>query len=224
VYRVGWGYIPFAPAPWDTADKGDGTFKNRFDDPRKAKGIDRFRAIYCATQRAAAFGETTARFRKDPALLEGLRGVENALPDNLEAEAGVITADWRSKRSVGVATLDTGLQCVDFVAIETMQHLRPKLLRLARQLGFDDVDLSSFTGAKRPLTQAAAALIFEETDDWGNPRFAGIRYISRLNPNWECWAFFDARIRIETIEVQDILAHDTDLQAVASLFGLTIQP
>lgn len=46
---------PFTPPDWDRAHD-DGTFGNRFDDPTEEEGNspkDRFRAIYCATNRVA---------------------------------------------------------------------------------------------------------------------------------------------------------------------------
>ncbi len=62
---------PFAPPDWEYAG-ADGTFGNRFDDPSKVDGRPdeaRFRMIYAATQREAAFAETIAHFRPDlPAL------------------------------------------------------------------------------------------------------------------------------------------------------------
>ena len=36
--------------------------------------------------------------------------------------------------------------------------------------------------------------IYEQTDDLGRPTFAGIRYESRLNAEWECWAIFHDRM------------------------------
>jgi hypothetical protein len=78
VYRVCRGFDVFAPPDWSWAHE-DGTFGNRFDDPGKYRGIpeeDRFRVVYCATQRAGAFGETIARFRRSPRLVEGLRTIE----------------------------------------------------------------------------------------------------------------------------------------------------
>jgi hypothetical protein len=70
VFRVSRGFDVFAPQDWSWAQE-DGTFGNRFDDPGKYGGMpeeDRFRMVYCATQRAGAFGETIARFRRNPRL------------------------------------------------------------------------------------------------------------------------------------------------------------
>ena len=57
-------------------------------------------------------------------------------------------------------------------------------------------------------------------------RFAGIRYLSRLNAEWECWAVFDDRMRhvagcpgLPTSIPRD----DADLIEVARQFNLTIE-
>lgn len=224
VYRVAWGSIPFAPPPWSIAGS-DGTFGNRFDDPSQVRGVppaERFRMLYCASQPEAAFGETTAHFRADLALLARLHAIP-ADPDHLDDEIGVIPKDWCTQRSLGIAVLDPGLRCVDFAAAQTIQHLRSALADLAHSLGLDDVDLSTFTSRQRPFTQAAARYLYELTDELNNPSIEGIRYISRLSADWECWAFFDARIRISTIEVQDITSSDPGLQAAARLFNLRIE-
>lgn len=58
VYRLAWQSSQvFAPPPWTYSDPDDGTFGNRFDDPTLENGNDannRFRMIYCATDRVCA--------------------------------------------------------------------------------------------------------------------------------------------------------------------------
>lgn len=79
VYRVGRGLDTFAPPDWAYA-LPDGTFGNRFDDPSAKRGVpeeERYRMVYCATERAGAFGETIARFRPSVRLLAGLEEVED---------------------------------------------------------------------------------------------------------------------------------------------------
>jgi len=71
---------------------------------------ERFRTVYCATQRAAAFGETVARFRPSIVLLAHLaeveddESVEQALAGAVDPEdpyRGLIPADWRLLRRIG---------------------------------------------------------------------------------------------------------------------------
>lgn len=71
---------PFAPADRGYAGE-DGTFGNRFDDPRVEHGVpeeERFRVIYCAGS-----GETIARFRPD---LESLAKLEEIVDEPIGFE------------------------------------------------------------------------------------------------------------------------------------------
>ncbi len=95
---------PFAPPEWEWAAP-DGTFGNRFDDPSAEDGRrsdERFRVIYCATQRAATFGETIARFRVSLDLLASLEEIDDderigeamrGVVDPEDARHGLLPAD-----------------------------------------------------------------------------------------------------------------------------------
>jgi hypothetical protein len=228
---------PFAPPEWDRAHD-DGTFGNRFDDPSAALGRppgERFRAIYCATQRAAAFGETVARFRPSIVLLAQLAAVEDdesleealaGAVDPQDPYRGLIPADWRLVRRIGQTVLDPSLRFVDIAAAGSVQHLRQALATRAAELRLTDVDLSSLTSPQRLFTQDCARYIYDQIDEDGQPHFAGIRYPSRLSDAWECWAVFDDRLRHapgSPALPESIFADDRDLEHVASMFGLTIE-
>jgi len=238
VYRLVRGPSPpFAPPDWEYA-LADGTFGNRFDDPTAEDGVPqalRFRAIYCATTRIACFGETLARFRPSLSLLARLDAIidEEALPDALAGAVdpddwrrGIVPTDWRLRRRIGQTIFDPGLLFVDIAAPETMHYLRTALAPLATRLGLTDIDLGTMTGQQRRFTQGFARHVYDRADASGRPRFAGIRYLSRLNPEWECWAAFDRRLRHSAgwpgFPVS-ILADDPDLLAIASLFDLSVE-
>jgi hypothetical protein len=62
---------------------------------------------------------------------------------------------------------------------------------------------------------------FDRRDLEGRPLFAGIRYLSRLNTDWECWAVFhDVDIR-ETAQ-EPIERENTALQTIAHHFDLQV--
>lgn len=55
------------------------------------------------------------------------------------------------------------------------------------------------------------------------PRYAGIRYVSRLGSQWECWAVFDDDdSELEVVEQRPITRDMPELQEIAELFGLTV--
>jgi hypothetical protein len=227
---------PFSPPDWERA-LDDGTFGNRFDDPSgdKRPTSRRFRAIYCATQRVATFGETIARFRPSLSLIEQLATIDDdePLPEALagavdadDIHRGVIPADWRMRRRVGRTVLDAELTFVDLSHAETMQFLRNELASIAIDLDVEDIDLSSLTSQQRRLTQNVARYIYDLKDEAGQAMHSGIRYPSRLNPEWECWALFDDRILHQPGWPgfpTSIFPDDPDLVEAARLFGLTIE-
>lgn len=225
IYRVARGIDPFEPPPWQLARPDDGTFGNRFDDPRGRYGRpveERFRVLYCATQRAGAFGETLAHFRPSLALLAGLAEVDDdePLPPSRQV---VIPQDWRERRRLGITTLDPALRFVDLAASQTIHHLRTALASTTRALGLEDFDISTVTGPHRLLTQEVARYVYEQIDEAGRPRFAGLRYLSRLNLDWECWAIFDRRLRHQPRIPQLIQPDDPGLIVAAELFDLNIE-
>lgn len=224
---------PFAPTSWQYA-LGDGTFGNRFDDPGNTdvnRLEQRFRTIYCATHKAGAFGETLARYRPSVSFVARLRDSAIAEGENADAiledlgdsrdptypDRGLVPISWRLDRHVGVARIDPSLRCVDITNVRTLNHLRSVVAPTATELELTDVDLSAVTSSARPLTQACARYIYEQG-------FAGIRYLSRLNADWECWALFDTRLRVESEDFpEDIRATDPELLKVAAFFNLTIE-
>jgi hypothetical protein len=238
LYRLARGPAdPFTPPEWDRAH-ADGTFGNRFDDPTEDEGKtteERFRVIYCATQRVATFGETLARFRPSPSLISALDEIDDDEPleaslsgalDPDDRRRGLIDADWRLRRRMGHTIMDPMLRFVNITDAETIQHLRTARASLATRLNLGDIDLSLLTSQERRFTQGCARYIYDQLDESGKPRFAGIRYLSRLDPEWECWAVFEDRVRhmlgwpgFPATPAPD----DNDLLSVARLFNLTIE-
>ena len=107
-----------------------------------------------------------------------------------------------------------------------MQHLRTALAPLVKRLGVADIDLSSVTGPQRRLTQEIARHIHDQRDRNGRARYAGIRYLSRLDAKWECWAVFDDCIRhVDGCPnfPTSVPADDADLIQVARQFNLTVE-
>ena len=216
VYRVGRSPDPFAPPEWIYAQP-DGTFGGRFDDPAGRRGVppdQRFRTLYFATKPAGAFGEVLARFRPDLAVLAALG------PST--PTTGAVPADWRAVRRFGVTVLDSQASFADIGDARTLKVLRGVLAPIATALGLPDIDLSAVTGPLRVLTQEAARHIYEQHDRAGQPRYAGVRYTSRLDRSWECWAIFSDRLRHRVTRVDTITANDAGLLDAVKVLGLRV--
>ena len=181
-------------------------------------------SLYCATSRVAAFGETIARFRPDLELLAKLEEIEDDEPISPELQGGVVPEEWRLSRRLGATRLDESLRFVDVDTAQTLQVLRSVLASVATSLGVSDIDLGAIAGPNRRLTQEVARYIYEQRDPTGEPLYAGIRYLSRLNPEWELWAIFADRIEHSPRDVtESIRADDPDLLKAASLLELRIE-
>jgi hypothetical protein len=226
VYRVGRPENAFAPPPWEKAFK-DGTFNNRYDDPRADRGVtewERFRVLYCATRRAGAYGETIAPFREDPKVTAGVEEIEDDEPLDPELEGGTVPKEYRSDRVIGTTHLNEGLLFADVADGLTMSILRTELWNWVKKLKLHDFDLSAATSEKRRLTQETARYVYELAGK-GHNVFAGIRYPSRFNAAWELWAIFHDRMEHSPVEVAGVIEEDDpELQEAAHVLGIKIEP
>jgi len=130
---------PFASPGWERAG-ADGTFGNRFDDPSKVDGRPdkaRFRMIYAATQREAAFAETIAHFRPDLPALAALRTIHGGASEP-QPLTGVVSVRWQQRRGIGRLLLDAALRFVDGAHPDTLAEMRATFARLAVDLGHCD--------------------------------------------------------------------------------------
>jgi hypothetical protein len=235
IYRIARrGGDPFAPPPWEMAGE-DGTFGNRFDDPGADRGYipsQRFRILYCASTAIGAFGETLARFRPSIALLARLRAIEDEEPLEVQllgtrhpfdSRTAFIPADWRLRRLLAPTVLDADLRFADLAALPTHQYLRQVMAADLAELALPDLDFSTVSGPRRVLTQRCARHIYDLRNDAGAGLFAGVRYLSRLNPDWECWAIFADRMVHTPGFAATISPDNPDLLAVCRLFNLDVE-
>jgi hypothetical protein len=217
VFRVGRTPDPFAFPSWAFAHP-DGTFGNRFDDPSGRRGVPasrRFRVLYLASESAGAFGETLAGYRPDLAGLASAGATPPARPS--------VPASWRLARRLGTAVLDPSLRFADLAAAETAHALRGLLAPVALSLGLSDIDFGTLIGPQRLFTQGAARAVYEQMDPSGQPLYAGLRYLSRLNPAWECWAVFVDRLRHTVVRVEVIPPDHPGLYDAARILGVAIE-
>lgn len=226
VHRVyGEDRDPLAPPPWSLARARYGVLGGRFDDPGAQWGIpesERFRMLYFATERAAAIGESVAQFRPSPRTIAAVG-----------ARRGAVPREWRDQHELYSVPLDGGLRFVDIHTPEAVDRLRQALAPRAAELGIEDVDVGTLLGPERQLTQRAARHVYERFDRKGRPLFHGVRYLSRHNPEWECWAVFDTRAPWSLEAPSDapnpgvasrIGADDPYVVEAAAALGLDVEP
>jgi hypothetical protein len=175
----------------------DGTFGNRYDDPR-----GEYRVLYASTERMGAFVETLARFRPDPALVAAL----DAIDDDEPVTAGVVPAEWLSDRAMGEATLSGEFARVG--ATRSLAYLRERLGQ--------DLDASALRRhVPRSTTQAIGRVVFDLAE------FAGLQYESRLGDDIHNWAVFEPADVDGTSE--PVTDDDPDLAEALALLGLRLE-
>lgn len=205
VYRVGRKPNPWVPLDWAWASPEDGTFGNRFDDPKS-----RYRVLYAASQRLGCFVETLARFRVDPTLaaeLASIQGVDDFYP------VGEVPAAWFGERLMGTATI-TG-HYAEICRADWIARLEKKLLPYFKELGVREFTAATIqTTQPRRLTQLISRVVFEEGYD-------GIAYPSKYGHDLQNWAIFEP-FRIANQTIDQISSNDPDALRALELLNLKV--
>ena len=71
------------------------------------------------------------------------------------------------------------------------------------------------------MTRWLSHWAWSQTTPAGRPRYAGIRYLSHINSDWECWAVFD-RAGLQEVHRESIFRNNAALPAVAKHFNLVV--
>lgn len=187
---------------------------NRFDSP-----TGDYRVCYFATTLDGCYGETLARFRPDLGLIviareEGFMAL------------GEVPADWRHRRLAVRATptpsdVVPATRFLDIEAAATRAVLRGELGELLAFHGYSDLDIPTVRGGDRRITRWIGRWAYEQRDANGRMKFAGIRYLSRLSSDWECWALFED-VALTEQERRPVARNDEALARIADLYGLTV--
>lgn len=213
LWRIGRGADPLSTPPPDPALLANSRAGNRFDSPS-----GNYRVLYFGSTLAACFGETLARLRPDTKLLSL---VEDEWKHLGFMDVGHVPADWRHRRSAVQVSLAPDAPFVDVEATATREYLRAELATGLAALGHAELDISTVRGPDRRVTRMISEWTYNAVDDEGFARYQGIRYLSRLEDGWECWAVFDdAEITVN--ETLPITMGMPELVEVAELFGLRI--
>jgi hypothetical protein len=211
VWRVGRGDNPLATSMIPADLLAENRAGNRFDSPKGDYGV-----TYYGSDLTCCFGETLARLRPKPELAVLVR---DEWRERNFMEVGAVAAEWRQRRiAVRVKVKGTFL---DVEALSTRARLRQELVTELARLGYDDFDVPTIRGSDRRPTRAVSQWAHEQTDRRGNRRYAGIRYMSRINSSWECWAVFE-EVPVEIVESHAITLDMPELRKVEKLFDLCV--
>lgn len=202
---------PLTPSDLESPNAG-----NRFDAPAGTFGT-----VYFGTTLQCCYGEILSRLRP-----------QNQLADLVRVDwqergflaPGEVSAAWRHERvAVRARLTSTPSAFLDVEHLETRVVLEHELASVMDRLGITEIDVAEIRGRDRRLTREIAAWAHRQTTDAGEPRFAGIRYLSRLSTDWECWGIFaNPPQAVEQLEQSPIQATDAALLEVARTFGLRV--
>jgi len=141
-------------------------------------------------------------------------------------QIGEVPADWRNQRiAVQVDFVPSRLlpivRFLDVEALATRRVLENELAPLLAYYGYTELDVPTVRGGDRRVTRWIGKWAFELREENGAPAFAGIRYLSRLNTDWECWAVFHD-VGIRELAREPIERANPALVSVAREFDLTV--
>lgn len=211
LWRVGRKGDPLAveASPVERSLAGPG-YRSRFDSPDA-----RYVVRYFASSREGAFGETLDRVRPKASALRALR---RGRPD-VKVDMQTKLDQWRKGHRLARVKAPQAVRFLDVEDQRTRLVLEEVLDPAGELLGEGGLDVPAVRGTDRPLTQAISAWAYRQ-EARGRPRFGGIRYLSRLNGEWECFAIFD-RVRLEATAEEAIARNDPAFVSVVKRYGLT---
>lgn len=224
VYRVAKGPEPFRFQPPRSAlpllDEPvlDG---NRWDDP-----LGEFATLYCASTAVAAFGETIARYREVPGLLDRIDAFLGGEPDgeyDFPLEPGRVPDDYFADRYLGHVAIDPGVRFVDVDHPDTHLALSGPLRQLLRRHRLRGIDRGVVFSPDRRLTRPIARHCWTLAQTPDHRDWAGLRYESRLSPDWECWALWEpSPVRLHSADVHAVTRANPDLRAAAAQLAVRL--
>lgn len=184
---------------------------NRFDIP--GAGV-----LYAASTAQGAFAETAANLRVKASLLDRM-ALAGATAEELAIPA--LDRSWRARRVLRTIRTRHALPFVDIEDPRTHTHLTEHARSVLISLGVPVLDIPTVRGPSRLLTRGLATWIYQARDEAGDPLYGGIRYLSKLSDDYECWAIFDGT-EVEAIGAQRITIDNPDLRAVTDRHGIPL--
>lgn len=173
----------------------------RFDDPsiETSDSGAGYAVFYCGESPVSPFLEVLARFRPS---IEDLIGIRNDLVvdvverDTQRTDVQKAVDDWSRAWHLGSAEVLMHAPVFDLAKPESVQFLRQRLALILHALGISDLDFGDMLGSNRQLTCAISYWVWSQYQEKGEPRFSGIRYRSRLDPDQTSLVLFDHRFEL----------------------------
>lgn len=194
---------------------------NRFDAIMGTYGV-----VYFASSLKGCYLETLCSFRLDPSLPQDL---VDSWREMGFMRPGDVPRDWRTRRTAVRVRVDhNGPGFVDLEDHGTRKAIWADIGNMVRQLPPGNhrdrlaLDVDLIRGPDRRVTRLISYWVYAQVDEQLNShRYAGIRYLSKVESEHECWAVFDDADFVE-LERRPILEHDPDLCEVSQMYDIKV--
>ncbi len=194
---------------------------NRWDDPDGS-----YSTLYCATTAECSFAETIARYREKKDLLEKIDKFLSGPADveyDFEVTPGVVPEDYVANRTLGHADVEDNSNFVDVDHTDTHGVISKGIRPLLDTFDLASVNHNVVCSRDRRISRPIARCLYgcAQTTDYHN--VFGIRYVSRLSDEWECWAMWEPTpLLLGTASEEPVTWDNTDLQNAAKKLGLSL--
>ncbi len=182
--------------------------------------------LYVATNPKAAFLEVLYQFRLPISRLKSIANemvLDTQERDQLFSHAGKIAAVWVENMALSKASISLDVPLFDLASPSAVQSLREVFAVSLIALGVDDLDFGQVLSHNRDLTQAISRWVWSMKSESGQPRFSGIRYRSRFDPECICLALYEGRYSIDGgIDVQPVTPEAPGFAEAVSILRLSI--
>ena len=136
---------------------------------------------------------------------------------------GGVPADWRFRRTAVRVRVPTDAVFLDVESGITHDYLQSPLALGLSALGVTELDVATVRGRDRRVTRLISEWAYSATKPGtdNEPAYAGVRYLSRLDTNWECWAVFEDT-ELQEEEKHPITLDMPDLRQVSDRWDLRV--
>jgi hypothetical protein len=214
---------PPEPAPPLGAEPKDDD-GHRYDDP---DGL--FKTLYCATEAEGALGECLGDFVYSAATAQRIEAFLLSEPDadfdedyqRALREEDIEAFRWRLAHAA--AALGARLIAVD--DWRTYRAAAPRIVPALARYGVKHFDRHTLLDERRYVTRTLAGIWRADATDpeTGTLRAAGLRFTSRLPPEWECWALWEPLpLDRDAAEIEDVTIHTPALRHAADMLGVAL--
>jgi hypothetical protein len=208
LWRIGRHSSPLAFPPPLPADLRDSRAGHRFDSYTGSYSV-----LHFGSDAEACFGETLVEFRPDPALA--------SVHDGGFMAPGSVPKEWRDGRVLVRVRLSSTLRFLNVEDADVRSMLWRELGPVLKMCGVDGLTVDAVRGPDRRVTRLISEWAHTQRDRSGAARFAGVRFLSRHNSDWECWAVFDRVPVVEDKRFPIPEAHPALLR-VSRLYGVRV--